>query len=357
MSKATLAATLLLGVSVVAHASDLPSKTILPAAPVKKAFSWDGMYVGGSVSYAIAKGVGNADKCDSIKNITVASQNFGDFCTPPFVSTLNNASNYTNMYVNNTDVFHGPGDLYLNSPRIYQQSIYWAANGHNVEDEAVHWNDTYQDRSGTGSFDHNKAKGQAVGAQIGVNKQSGWAVFGLEFDLKKFSGVTTESWEGFNNYWDGTVTYLRNYGGNFQVDTKSRLDWMTTLRGRLGLALGGDGRLLSYITGGGALAVVGAKTTADNNVLDAQSVSYARLGGVSGSKSFVQAGWVVGGGLEYALTDAVSIGTEFQYTKLYGQKKHTVHYSGQYEGNGFDVVHKAGFDSVRTVSVKLNFHF
>jgi outer membrane immunogenic protein len=116
----------------------------------------------------------------------------------------------------------------------------------------------------TGPYDINGGFG---GGTIGYNRQiSNW-VFGLEVDLSagsiKGGGSTSPSWGCVVA--DGCVTDVK---------------WFGTARGRLGYA---TGPWLFYGTGGAAYGQMHTliQTTAFNNTVD-------------------HAGWVVGGGVEYA---------------------------------------------------------
>jgi outer membrane immunogenic protein len=79
----------------------------------------------------------------------------------------------------------------------------------------------------------------------------------------------------------------------------TKLDWYGTVRARAGM-LATD-RLLVYATGG--LAYGHTKT-------------YFGGPGNSVSESKTKAGWTVGAGVEYAVTDHVSLKTEYAYTDL-----------------------------------------
>lgn len=344
MSKLTwIMATSLLLVTQSAMASDLPSKKPI-ASPVKapKAYSWDGIYIGASLGRASGNGAGNASDCSSIVNIQLSGDLIGDRC--------GNEDSVITRGDNDISIDHVLGDYYS------ADSIYWNYNLGRT-DEAVYWNDG----PGTGHIDDNHAQGLSLGGQMGLLKQSGAFVYGVEFGAKFLSGFQAHSWEGFNNDWydegSGGVTWS-NYGGNFQVDTKRHLNWLTTLRGRIGVVVGDEGRIMPYITGGAALAVVSSNTTLPANGAGADGGSLATFTAPTGKTNFMQSGWVLGGGVEYALTDNVSLALEYQYVKLYGAQDHIVHYSGQYDaGNSFDIVHKVGFDDVRDVSLRLNYHF
>lgn len=88
-------------------------------------------------------------------------------------------------------------------------------------------------------------------------------------------------------------------GGSINDKTagaKDNLNWFGTLRGRAGFAMD---RALIYATGG---AVYGGGTYKE--LITPAHDSYARLG------------WTVGGGVEYAVTDSLSIKAEYLYANF-----------------------------------------
>ena len=110
--------------------------------------------------------------------------------------------------------------------------------------------------------------GGLAGVQIGYNWQAGRFVYGVEADI-------TNSWvEGGRGCCDHSI------------------DWLSSVRARLGMT-GYDNRTLFYVTGGGAWA----------------DIDYASIGGHSAT----QFGWVIGGGIERALTQNVTARVEYLY--------------------------------------------
>ncbi|MDH6234123.1 outer membrane immunogenic protein [Mesorhizobium soli] len=125
------------------------------------------------------------------------------------------------------------------------------------------------------------SSGFVGGVQVGYNYQIDQWVVGAEAD---FQGANIK----------GDV----DFGGVVPVGTK--LDWYGTVRARAGM-LATD-RLLVYATGG--LAYGHTKTYSEMML------------GNSVSESKTKAGWTVGAGVEYAVTDHVSLKTEYAYTDL-----------------------------------------
>ncbi|HEX5959279.1 MAG TPA: outer membrane protein [Hyphomicrobiaceae bacterium] len=113
-------------------------------------------------------------------------------------------------------------------------------------------------------------EGWLAGGQVGFNLQMGRLVYGLEADLSK-----------------GWVD-----GG--EAGSGHSLDWLYSVRGRLGLA-SYDNRWLFYATGGAAWADF--------------DYSSAGLPGTSDT----QFGWVAGAGVERALTPNLTARVEYLY--------------------------------------------
>jgi outer membrane immunogenic protein len=117
--------------------------------------------------------------------------------------------------------------------------------------------------------------GGLFGGTLGYNWQTGQVVFGLETDI---------SWSGI----DGSAAC-----GVLSCGVKN--DWLGTARGRLGVAID---RFMPYITGGLAYGSVDASAT-----------------GLAGASS-TQAGWTLGGGVEFGLPAPWSAKLEYLYVDL-----------------------------------------
>jgi outer membrane immunogenic protein len=147
------------------------------------------------------------------------------------------------------------------------------------------------------------------GGQLGYNWQSSqqWLA-GVEADI-----------DFGNLQGGGSANYLSSIHQAMASTADERVDWFSTIRGRLGyLPLN---NLLLYGTGGVAIAGVkqdvaynnnGAATVADQdgNCAPGPGACYA------GSSSRTAIGWTAGGGLEYAFADRWSARTEYLYIDL-----------------------------------------
>jgi opacity protein-like surface antigen len=137
-----------------------------------------------------------------------------------------------------------------------------------------------------------------IGLQGGYNWQapgSPW-VYGIELEASAPDG-------------SGSNTCLA-FSGEFVSSTCSTSpDFTGTLAGRLGFALGADGRTLLYAKGGGAVVHNDVMVTANHG-----------FGGVpdgsNNASSLTRWGWLLGAGLEQALSPAWSMKFEYSYVGL-----------------------------------------
>jgi outer membrane immunogenic protein len=142
------------------------------------------------------------------------------------------------------------------------------------------------------------ARGGFGGAQFGYNFQRERLVFGIETDIEG-AGI-------------GGKTSLEAISSDTKVTTdasaKSNLDWFGTVRGRLGYAFGGT---LVYATGGFAYGGI-KQSLAETVTTDNAALSKTGTAG----NNFTATGYVVGGGVETAITPAWSLRAEYQYINL-----------------------------------------
>lgn len=127
------------------------------------------------------------------------------------------------------------------------------------------------------------------GLQLGYNWQVNNIVFGLETDIQ-YTDLEDER------------TQFRG-GDQFRSSYSQHLEFLGTFRGRLGLAFD---RTLLYITGG--LAYGGVDNEVD-----------FRSGGITafrGREDDIRVGYTIGGGLEYAVTNNISLKAEYLYYDL-----------------------------------------
>jgi outer membrane immunogenic protein len=161
-------------------------------------------------------------------------------------------------------------------------------------------------------FDTNGALG---GLEAGYNWQfnQNW-LLGVEtdFDWSQIKGTGTDSFLISPGLFPGPSSFVAS----------QNVEWFGTVRGRLGFLP--TTNLLFYGTGGFAYGRVH-----ENVTLNAQPGANATLAGFSfdcvsgpncflGSSSRMATGWTAGGGLEYALSNNISVKGEYLYTSLGG---------------------------------------
>jgi outer membrane immunogenic protein len=137
------------------------------------------------------------------------------------------------------------------------------------------------------------ASGVTVGGQIGCNWQTGNFVYGIEGD-----GMYT----GLSSTVTTTIAALPTAGTPVSNTASVSAQSLYTLRGRAGYAVD---RTLVYVTGGAAFGKVGYS--------DAQTYI---AGATAGAVSSMRTGYVVGVGVEYALSKNWIVGGEYLYANL-----------------------------------------
>jgi len=135
--------------------------------------------------------------------------------------------------------------------------------------------------------------GFAGGGTLGINWQTGSLVYGLETDISWLSNKSS---------------YVDPNGAinNFFPSETNRLDYLGTVRGRLGLAVD---RTLLYFTAGLAYGQVA-------NTVVYCSCNFQTGNTPSYDVESTRVGWVVGGGLEHALTPNWTVKGEALYAQL-----------------------------------------
>jgi outer membrane immunogenic protein len=153
------------------------------------------------------------------------------------------------------------------------------------------------------------------GGQAGYNLQSGNFVFGVEADINYVSNKSS-------------ITLPGNPFG--PITSTSKLDWMATVRGRLGMTFAST---LFYATGGWAFA----------HFQDTWNIPGATI---PGNVEKTRSGWTAGGGIEHMLTSNWTVKVEALYADF-----------GRWDGflTGFGGTYRTQFEhQVLTVRGGLN---
>jgi outer membrane immunogenic protein len=123
------------------------------------------------------------------------------------------------------------------------------------------------------------------GGHIGCNYQRGSIVVGVEGDLEGSAA-------------DGSATAV---SGALTYEHETEVNWMASLRGRLGYASGSS---LFYLTAGWAWAEVD------------HSIGFAGVAEPFHTYSETRDGWTVGAGYEVVMTRRITARIEYRYTDL-----------------------------------------
>jgi outer membrane immunogenic protein len=141
--------------------------------------------------------------------------------------------------------------------------------------------------------------GFTMGGELGYNWQIGWFVLGIETDIGGVTGGTNTMNVGLiNGTGSGPGVFFP-----FALNQRASNGLFGTVRGRLGIAFD---RVLIYGTGGLAYT--------SGHYLFSYSDGLSPAVGSASTANNV--GYVVGGGLEYALTNNVSVKGEFLYSQF-----------------------------------------
>jgi outer membrane immunogenic protein len=164
-----------------------------------------------------------------------------------------------------------------------------------------------------GRFDNNiDDNGGFIGAQIGANYQTGAFVFGIEGDLQ-YSGFGDDDDDRRRRRARGEFdNVVFGFDGNGRFD----VDWFGTARLRAGVAVGPEGRALIYGTGGFAFTGVERELNGEFFVDACDPLVDRCVRGrrrVNEDDSDTKVGFSLGAGIEYAFTDNVTAGIEYQY--------------------------------------------
>jgi outer membrane immunogenic protein len=141
--------------------------------------------------------------------------------------------------------------------------------------------------------------GFTMGGELGYNWQIGWFVLGVETDIGGVTGGTHTANVGLIN---GTFSAPGTFFP-FALGQRVSNGLYGTARGRLGIAFD---RVLIYGTGGLAY-------TSGTYLFSYSDGLFPAIGSSTTSN---KVGYVVGGGIEYALTNNVSVKGEFLYSQF-----------------------------------------
>ncbi len=166
--------------------------------------------------------------------------------------------------------------------------------------------------------------------QAGFNIQTGNTVYGIEADW---------AWTGYSEDRIFTDDY-----SNHDLYVKAQMDWLATLRGRLGVASGNG---MAYVTGGVAFAYLDHCGGSDG------PTPCGTDGDDEVAWDGVQPGLVAGAGVEARLSEHLSLKGEYLYLRMADKN---VVYDNTADGNGTDQDIDFGHNA-HLFRVGLNFAF
>lgn len=294
-------------------------------------FSWSGFYIGGTIGVGAPKSNKGELDCDNVTDILNqnAIANANKTCEKTFFDNVEVIDDHSPSFGQTLSGFELPQED-------------WIA------------------QKGTSILEND---GLLYGAIIGVNKQTGSHIIGIEADFSGAEGIEETSLTTFEHFGEGP-TDLDEFLGTGEFAIKDELEWLSTLRMRFGRVLSDDGRFMGYVTGGVAFAQVSRTVSAayDDTGRDTRDATKCKSGdcgfeNVSGDDDFLQTGFVVGAGLSWAITDGIIIGGEYLYTDLGGGNPATS--SARFEGDldrGFSYqADEAGFDAIHQIRGRVVF--
>lgn len=148
------------------------------------------------------------------------------------------------------------------------------------------------------------------------------------------------------NYIDGNTNRDFSFGGQDFSD-EQQINYLGTVRAKVGYALD---RVLPYVTGGLAYANVDNSFSGPTTFTAPSGTTYTATVH-DDSNDF---GYTVGGGLDFLVTDNISIGAEYLYTNL-GKNDFSVDYVGN---NGASFTSSSNDDvDFHTVFAKVSYRF
>ena len=177
-----------------------------------------------------------------------------------------------------------------------------------------------------------------AGFQGGFNWQRGAVVFGLEGDV---NWIGNDNKHGFGAY---------GYNGKYYtLDASPRSTMLGSLRGRLGWSFD---RALLYMTGGAAFR---NSTNGDSISVYSAATGGTLLTTYATYSDRNNVGWSLGGGLEWAFTNNVSLKIEYLHSQFDRGNNLFVTSTSSY--NGYAFRNDNGTDSIDVVRFGINYRF
>ncbi|MGE8940705.1 outer membrane protein [Leptospira interrogans] len=205
---------------------------------------------------------------------------------------------------------------------------------------------------GLGKGTTHELEGWLAGGHVGVQRQIGHFVFGLEASLS--AGDVNDTASGSYNFnfvqhtWLGSFEIFGSGDEHITVDMRHLL----LLTGRVGFAWN---QWMIYAKGGYAGAEIGTNTQLAGELGACLFVCGSEDYSISGKTSERHHGWTIGGGLEFMVRPNLILGVEYNYVDL-GSKTHKGTAVGEFAGFDFNPEYamKVDPDAMHTVFARLS---
>ena len=200
---------------------------------------------------------------------------------------------------------------------------------------------------------NNNNAGFIGGGQAGYNWQIGALVLGLEGDIDWVGQAGNRNYDysmyGSPYRISSHVYEVDNDAFHFNGGNSGNV--VGTIRGRLGFALD---RALFYVTGGaafrgsgndGSLAVTSTSIVTNNTTWPSTVTSSSSTTTFTRNNNNNNVGWVLGGGIEYALTDSITARAEYMHMQFSNNSGYYT--NSAYPNAAFSSNRNNSLDSVR----------
>jgi outer membrane immunogenic protein len=320
-----------------ALAADIPVMQPPPAmaVPAYSGFSWSGVYIGAHGGAVFRDSDDSDIGCGDIDNLVGSITSGVDLPDGSPDCAAGDVTDPTAPIAGTVEFFDLDGD---------GVALRGSADDDDDDDEDWNWH---------------------AGVQAGANVQMGGFVLGAEGDFSWLGDSENESELTFD-YFLADPTLATGYAGTGSVSFEDDMEWLATIRGRLGGAFGADGRFLGYVTGGLAIAGVDSSADASFEPLEAAApfTCLPDLTDTATPCSFgdddddddTELGFAVGLGGEYAFTNNVTFGAEYLFVGFDEGDTQTVTFNGA-DGRSFDISHDSGLEDMHLFRAKLNVLF
>lgn len=215
------------------------------------------------------------------------------FLVPPAAAQAQHPHNWSGFYIGlNAGAAWGRSDATSNV--VCDRAFFSTDPSSYICGTASNFDSRKVAASGTGSQSKSVFTG---GVQTGYNWQAGNFLYGTELDFGAFNLKASRSASGTYG-----GAFAPPPGTTYTIGSSVETDWLFTARGRIGWAFS---NLLIYGTGGLAVTDLTVTNSFRDNSFAAASAN--------GSASRTKAGWVLGGGAEWALGKNWTVKGEFLY--------------------------------------------